>query len=447
MHVAVRTHLTAGVVLVGAAAIVASPVRPSIPDIYVPALSASSAAVELTAAANPIAAWVDVFGKTFNNVSQIGGQVVADPAPILRQVIANQLDYAQTLGTGIASIPEAFITWTTVTIPAALQVASEKIAADDIVGAATAISNAVGGVLYVMGGLFGSLPIPGNITDNLTNAVHALTSLGTLMPLVMGALNPIQATVYAAGDSGQAFVNAMNAGDQAAAFNAAINTPAALTDAFLNGIASTRVPRVPGGHSAFNGLFTFKDNPAQGGLVQALLVGLPQAIAAAITPAPEEKAAGAADAASVPAVTAKTVTLNTPISAPAVESPKTTPKPAVQPESETHTAATDVADESTGDTADSESSGMPAVIKPVGIKDGNKAVPGEVATGVNTGNTTTTTAPVRTKTPLKSLRDHVKSTLGKLGLKKRTEHKAGDKADTAKAGADNDSGSTGGSDE
>ncbi|WP_454788074.1 hypothetical protein [Mycolicibacterium lutetiense] len=435
-----RPYLTAGVVLVGAAAIVASPVGPSIPDVHVPALSSSSAAVELTASTDPISAWINVFGKTFNNVSQIGGAVIADPAPILQQVIANQLGYAQTLGTGVATIPPALIKWATVTVPAALQLASDKVAADDIVGAATAISNAIGGFLAVPGGMFSALPIPGNMTDNLTNAMHAFMNLSTMLSLVSGVLNPIQATVFAAGDSGQAYVDAMKAGDQAAAVTALINTPAALADAFLNGIAKTRVPGVPGGHSAFNGLLTFNANPSQGGLVQALLVGVPQAIAAAITP-PVAPPAALTEVSSVPEATARTVTLDTP-SAPAVE----TLKRAVQPESELSTAIAATAEVSGTDESMPAAAAVAESATPsesVTVKDGNKTVPGEVKTSLNAADdSATTTSTQRTKPSVKSLRDHIKSSLGKVGLKKRS----GDKAATSKGGAGSTSGSSDGGD-
>lgn len=433
MQLAMRPYLTAGVVLVGAAAIVVSPVGPSIPDVHVPALISSSAAVELTASTDPISAWVNVFGKTFNNVSQIGGAVIADPAPILQQVIANQLGYAQTLGAGVATIPPALMTWATVTVPAALQLASDKIAEDDIVGAATAISNAIGGSLFILGGMFPALPITGNMTDNLSNAVHAVMSIGTMMSLVGGLLSPIQATVFAAGDSGQAYVNAMKAGDQAAAITALINTPAALTDAFLNGVAKTRVPGVPGGHSAFNGLLSYNANPALGGLVQGLTVNLPRVIAAAITP-PVAPPAALAQVSSVPEATAPTVTLDTPL------------KGVVHPESEPSTAIAATAevsgtDESTPAAAAVAESATPS--ESVAVKAGNKAVPGEVKTSLNaTDDSATTTSTQRTKPSVKSLRDHIKSSLGKVGLKKRS----GDKTATSKDGAGSTSGSSDGGD-
>ncbi|MGV0806266.1 hypothetical protein [Mycolicibacterium setense] len=406
MQLAVRPYLTAGVVAVGAAAIVASPVRPSIPDVHVPALTSSSVAVELTAATDPISAWINVFGKAVGNVSEIGGAVIDDPAPVLQQVIANQLGYANTLGTGVASIPPAFIKWATVTVPAALQLASDKIAADDVAGAATAISNAIGGFLAVPGGMFGALPIPGNMTDNLSNAVHAVMNLTTMLSLVSGVLGPIQGTVFAAGDSGQAYVNAMKAGDQAAAVGALINAPAALTDAFLNGIASTRVPGVPGGHSAFNGILTFKDNPAQGGLVQTLLVGVPQAVAAAIRPP-----AAPAAVALVPEATAPDVTVDPPAAA----------SPA--------TAEVSGTDESAVTAQVISESATPSAS--VTIKDGNKAVPGEVATGIDTDSSATPSTE-RTRPSATSLRDRIKASLGKVGLKKRSA----DKVATSKDGDD-----------
>lgn len=385
MHVAVRPHLTAGVALACAGAIAVSPLSPAAPDIPLPAVNTS--VVELTTQANPIEAWLNVFGGLADNVTKIGGQVADDPAPILRQVIANQVGYAQTLATGLGGLPVAFNNWATVTLPAALQLASDRIAQDNIVGAATAINNALGAALLALGGMFGAASIPGQMTDNLTNAVHALTGLGTLMSLaVAGVLNPIQATVAAAGDSGQAFVNAMNAGDQAEALTALVNIPAAMTSGFLNGVQNTRVPGHPEipGHGAFSGLFTFRDNPSQGGLVQQLLVALPRTIAAAITP-PAPPAAPA-DVASAPApapttVTLDTVTLDKVPTSTAIEAAE----PEVQPKEKS--APT--------------------------IKLGNKAVPGAVKSHE------------RTK-PADALRKSVKAALGKVGIGKRAEATAGD---------------------
>lgn len=459
MHAAVRPYLTAGVALIGAGAIIASPVRPSVPEINLPALHASSAAVELAAVVNPIEAWVNVFGATVDNVSKLGAAVAADPAPILRQLIINGLGYAQTIGNGLTLTANAFIKYATVTIPAALEVARKSIAAGNMVGATNAMINLAGGLLMVAGGMFGALPVPGLMADSLNRGVNALFSLGAMMPLATSLLNPVQAMLAAVGDASQAIVNAMNGGDPAGALTALINVPAAVVGGLLNGVPSTRRPGAPSNtvHSAFSGLLTFKPNPMQGGPLQVLFVGLPRLIAAALAPpAPIAQP----NVASLPSATAMMVSLDT--AAPAAEIEAATPA-ADAPESsspasadvevgaavvdetptdetttdETTTDGTEAVDGPVADSAGTDE--VETAGQPVAIKDGNKAVPGEVNTGVGSADSSSTTS------PSKSLSDQVRSTLSKLGLPNLGGKKSGAKEGAAAAGSNADA--SGGSDE
>ncbi|MGV7366322.1 hypothetical protein PJH52_29680, partial [Mycobacterium kansasii] len=66
------------------------------PDIAIPAIS--SAQVNLSAATDPITAYLELFGTTFDNVLAAVGTELADPAPVLRQIIANQITTATALG-------------------------------------------------------------------------------------------------------------------------------------------------------------------------------------------------------------------------------------------------------------------------------------------------------------------------------------------------------------
>ena len=376
MQVAVRSYLTAGVALIGAGAIVAAPITPSPPDIQVPAIY--SANVELAASTGPIEQWINVFASAFNNVAQIGAAVAADPAPVLRQMLINQLGYGQTLVTGLQGTTEGFLTWATENLPQTLQTMASDISQGNIVGAADAFNELLGSLLFVGFPLFNVLTIPGQITDNLTNAVKALTSLGTLLPVVVGILGPMEGVVSAMGDSGQAFVNAIGAGNPIAALTALINIPAAFTGALLNGYTS-----VAG--NVFPGLLTV--DPVNGGLLQALFVTIPQAIAAAITPAPvpvaaRTMAATSADIAAIPEATAAIVSLEEPAT-PAVEA-----EPAGEPTTEAVATTTTDAEEETDASTEPE-----ATVEDdprTDTKDGNKAVPGEVDTDVTGSGTTTT---------------------------------------------------------
>ena len=85
MHTALRPYMTTGVALVGASVIAVTPISPPPAEIHMPAPRVSSASVELTAAFDPITAYTQLFTNTFNNLVGLGGEVLADPAPILRQ--------------------------------------------------------------------------------------------------------------------------------------------------------------------------------------------------------------------------------------------------------------------------------------------------------------------------------------------------------------------------
>ena len=101
MHAAIRPYLATGVALVGAASIAVMPVQPSNPLLSVPAVPAiSSQAFTLTAQTNPIALWASVFNDAITNVGALGGDVLSDPAPVVRQLLKNQLGY---LGTAVGA--------------------------------------------------------------------------------------------------------------------------------------------------------------------------------------------------------------------------------------------------------------------------------------------------------------------------------------------------------
>ena len=98
MHTALRPYMTTGVALVGASVIAVTPISPPPAEIHMPAPRVSSASVELTAAFDPITAYTQLFTNTFNNLVGLGGEVLADPAPILRQVLTNTIGNAKIIG-------------------------------------------------------------------------------------------------------------------------------------------------------------------------------------------------------------------------------------------------------------------------------------------------------------------------------------------------------------
>ena len=236
MQLAVRSYLTAGVALVGAGAIAVSPITLAPPEVHLPSIHAASAAVDLAATVDPITEWVQVLTTTFNNVAALGAQVQADPAPILQQLITNQLAYAGivapalqeaagTLVSGLSSIPQTLVT------------ATNQLAAGNFNDAVQTVYQA--GLGLVLGPVISLLTIPDiftQATQHFANVVAAIPDV--LLSVGLSALSPLSGAVYVYGNTGQQVIDAVRNADVGAAINAIVNAPAAFTDAILNGVES-----------------------------------------------------------------------------------------------------------------------------------------------------------------------------------------------------------------
>src|ERR1700761_3075589 len=95
MEVPVRSHFATGVALLGAGVIAVSPVVPK-PNVEL-AAPHISASVDLAALENPIAVIAQLVQQSIANTIAIGGQVLSDPAPILQQILTNQIGNATSL--------------------------------------------------------------------------------------------------------------------------------------------------------------------------------------------------------------------------------------------------------------------------------------------------------------------------------------------------------------
>ncbi len=267
MHAAaLRPYVTSGIALVGASVIAVSPIAPPLPAIHLPNPVQVAKEVELAAFVNPITTLVDVIQTAINNVSTTGGQVLADPFPVLQQLGVNGLGYANTLGTAAQGIATAI---TSSTLPASLQTAFGQLTAGDVAGAVTTFNNALttAGLGLVIP-LVPVLAIPTAMAQNLLNVVTATSGL----PLSLGLslLSTVEGTVFQVGSSVQAVVDAVRAGDGVTALSALLNGPAEIAGAFLNGVPS----------QGFVGILSPED-----GLANLMAVGVPQQIAQALAPA------------------------------------------------------------------------------------------------------------------------------------------------------------------
>lgn len=96
--IAVRSYLTAGVAVVGAAAIVLPPVPPA--PVHLAAEQqrvVSDMAVSLAAVVDPIQLWRDTLQTASGNLSDLITSYAERPLPILSSIVSNQLTYIEEL--------------------------------------------------------------------------------------------------------------------------------------------------------------------------------------------------------------------------------------------------------------------------------------------------------------------------------------------------------------
>src|SRR5262245_12222553 len=125
MHTAVRNPLMAGVALAGASVIAVTPVAPPLPDIHVPAVY--SGPVQLTTT------YQELLDNTVANVQALVNEFLAAPAPILTQVLANQIANLQGIAQGAQDTVSQTLDALTVTVPGLVQEALAALAAGDLV--------------------------------------------------------------------------------------------------------------------------------------------------------------------------------------------------------------------------------------------------------------------------------------------------------------------------
>ncbi|KUI39060.1 outer membrane porin GjpA [Mycobacterium sp. GA-2829] len=218
MHTSVRPFATAGIALVGASAIAIPPLvaTPTLPEVKV-----ANPAVQLSAAVDPIEAWLQVFETSGANLEKLADAWLQTPAPVLQQVLANQFGYLGELP-DVGAIAEQ--------IGTNLEAALTSLFAEDL-------STLEGdhGPVYDL--LLHGIPgfIPPVVPADLAPLVQFSTSY--LSGVLLGLVGPVVAPVLALAASTNAIVGNLT-GDEPdfeAALNTLVNTPAAMADAFLNG--------------------------------------------------------------------------------------------------------------------------------------------------------------------------------------------------------------------
>lgn len=295
MHTFARKKLTGGVALIGASAIALTPIALTPQQAQLPSIPVSSIAATLTASTistvDPFTAWVQVLTTTFDNIAALGQQVQADPAPILEQILANQIGYLNTISSGLASAGGSLAAGLTA-LPQSLLQAAQQLADGQISGGLnTAFQAMINLVQSPALQLIPLLDIPGQVMQNMTNVVKAAP--GFLVYAGLAMVSTVNGVASAFEDTAQAVYDAVGAGNLGAAITAIVNAPAALTDAFLNGYPSTGAvgiltPLGVGIPGLVGTLLSFRDVFAQalGAPVSFAANAVPSSRAAAATPTP-----------------------------------------------------------------------------------------------------------------------------------------------------------------
>ncbi|OMC37813.1 hypothetical protein A5740_04180 [Mycobacterium sp. GA-1841] len=318
--------MTAGVAIVGAGVIAATPITAAAPEIQNRAVTLSAAVqnVDLpspvdvspfattlagSSFVDPIARWAEVLELTSTNLTQLFQNALADPAPVLRQIIANQTGYAELVGESLSTIVQNIINTVTIYIPEYLEEARAEFEAGDIMGVGNVMSRATLTVASSLFPMLNLLSIPDQMIGNLSSVLNLLTfksfrDVGLVGQVGMGYVSLVQGYVSAgAARIGQNLYDAIQDGDLVKFASTIINAPADTVSSILNGsYVPPNRPGRPGSWTA--GLFSPDRMYAP---LHSFLIDIPKAIAAAITP-PAAPAAARTALESVPGATGTEVT-------------------------------------------------------------------------------------------------------------------------------------------
>ncbi|MBU9766846.1 hypothetical protein FR943_23760 [Mycobacterium sp. TNTM28] len=303
--------LLGGVAVLSVGAIAVTPVAPNTVATQ-QAAQAKTLAYDLTAAMDATASPLEVYGalieNTVTNLEGLGGALLANPAPLLRQVLENQQGYAETTVGAFTGIPAAIERWYNGDDgKVLLDAAQAKLSDGDIAGAYQdfnksllyGLGTGLSAPLRAPGFIFSGVPrgeteyiagIPEQIAQNFTNLIGASLSTDALAEVFQGVFAPISGAVFELSRIADAIGTSIGEGDIPAVVNALVNTPGVVANAVLNGFDyGDEDP----GHTEWAGLIRYtpvRDRTHVNGLVQSVLINIPKALAGAIDNTPEVEA-------------------------------------------------------------------------------------------------------------------------------------------------------------
>jgi hypothetical protein len=273
-----RACLAGAVAIVGAGLIAANPIAPAVESHVVHRdvrlASGADALIDTASSTGSLADWNTVITDAVTNLQQIGTELQADPFPVLAQVLANQIEFGDTIGTSLQSLGSGLSTLISDELPGQLQTLFTGIEAGDI---STSVNNFTTGLLVDLlpgaSSLVNIFDIPGDIGQNLANVLtDNVPNVG--LETLLAPIGILFGTSQALADGSQAIVDAFDAGQTDQAFTDLLSLPAFVTSALLNGydVSDTF------GFS-YAGLLSSLESASGPGLLDEFLVQIPQGIA------------------------------------------------------------------------------------------------------------------------------------------------------------------------
>lgn len=237
MTTSARSYLTAGIATLGASAIALTPVAPS-QTLAIVEQRTSALAVELASSIDPITPWINTVEGAFENIAGIITAGLANPLPIIRQVIANQITYISEfpdigliLGQIIGNIGNA-VTWP-LAVPVSCSDQENFGPCENVNSTVPVIIDSPLGDLTQQA-VFAVLPL---VLGDQYAAVKPILDFTTtpLSGALLSLIGPVVGPVLSLVNSVGAIVGALGQGDFIGAINELINIPANFTNALLNG--------------------------------------------------------------------------------------------------------------------------------------------------------------------------------------------------------------------
>ncbi|PEG57267.1 hypothetical protein CQY21_28305 [Mycolicibacterium boenickei] len=393
-----------------------APIAAPLPEAQLPAIS--SASVQLTASTfvDPVTRWMQVFEATSANLTTIGDYVELFPELSLPGMLdlfeAKLQGYGNDLFGNLPQVVEALQRWAATTVTTGLQTAFEQLASGQPQAAMTTFRSTVMSLISTSSplfGLVGFLTVPTDVMQDITDLTKAFIQPIQLLSVVNPVLNLAWSPVVSASITAQKLVDAIEAGDAMGALGAVLNAPADAVDHFLNSPGGLVQARRIGSTTLISG-----------GLLVSLLIKVPRAIMANVTPPNTSVAATSVANTDVGSGTMVSLDANTPAELPAGTS---APVGAHQPTAE---PAADPAP--TDDTTEVDAPAA-ATVSSNGATDlsaGNKAEPGKIGTTSSRPaqqiRTSVESAANEVNKGLNDIRDGIENSVS--GLKDRISKKA-----------------------